>query len=299
MDTKDESFDYLNPAELVKEADFGETGIAEIRLGAKDYADPALYSYSKKDKTLTFSEELLKSLTGTTNILVRLENGKEFSFNLSSTMLAKADFENKEDNATLSGQYGIFWDANVEQTEGKDGGYAGLIHPEYDHLFVFGQHYWGTMGAVAFEKGESYTVEFDVKPDESSTEKTMKIYLRKAFDSYDPRCGIDPAGDGDDVQQDYTLDFSDGSCKGDGSEDFVEYTYDEKTGYTHVKISFKAPSAYDVILNANTGDFYYDGDRPGESGATSEPTNEDNIEAHENAKGICWIFDNLYVIKEQ
>ncbi len=297
MDTQDVDFDYADPKEIVINADFGDQAIADIRLGAKDYADADSYTYSEKDKTLTFSVDLLKSLSGTTNVLVRLENGKEFSFNINSTLLALADFENEDDNTLLTGQYGMFWGASITQSDDGKDGKAGLVKPEYDHLFVFGGHYWGTMGGVAFEKGESYQVEFDVKPEASSTEKTLDLYMRKAFDSYDPRCGIDPAGDGDDVQKYYTLDLSGGDCKGDGSADFVEYEYDAKTGYTHVTVTFKASSSYDVILNLNTGSNYYDGDRPGESGASGDPTNAENIKAREAAKSVAWLFDNISVIK--
>ena len=297
MDTGDVVFDHSKPEDLVLKADFGEQKIENIRLGSKNYADPKQYSYSEKDKTLTLKKDLLMTLAGETNILVRLENGKEFSFNLKSTMLAYADFEDAENNAVLTNNYGMFWGTTIEQADGKDGNHVGRIHPEYDHLFVFGNHYWGAMGNVTFEKGKSYTVEFDVKPEETSSAKSMTIYLRKAFESYDPRCGIDPAGEGDDVQKYFTLDFGSGSVKGEGDKDFVTYTYDEKTGYAHVKIEFKTVTSYDMILNANTGSFYYDGDRPGEKGSTKAPTNADNLAAREQAKGICWLFDNMSVSK--
>lgn len=298
MDTADASFDYSNPTDLVKSADFGGQAIADVRLGAKDYADPDMYAYSDADKTLTFKKELLMTLSGETNMLVRLENGKEFAFILKSTLLATATFDDAEQNAVLTNNYGMFWGAEIEQVEEDDGKLVGKVSPAYDHLFVFGNHYWGVMGTVAFEKGASYTVEFDVKPEATSTVKSLTIYLRKAFESYDPRCGLDPDGEGDDVQKYYTLDFSSGTCEGEGADDFVSFTYDETTGYAHVTIEFKTVSSYDMILNANTGGFYYDGDRAGESGSTDAPTNAENIAAHESAKGIAWIFDNLTLIAQ-
>ena len=296
MNTEDVTFDYSNPEDLVLQADFGKQKIADIRLGAKNYADPELYEYSDKDKTLTLKKEMLMTLAGETNILVRLENGKEFSFNLKSTVLAKADFEDPEEIAIWKGNYGMFWDCEIAQAE-EDGNHIGKVTPQYDHLFVFGNHYWGEMGNVSFEKGEAYHVEFDVKADEASAVKQMTIYLRKAFESYDPRCGIDPSGEGDDVQKSYTLDFSKGGCTGNGTEDFVTYTYDEKTGWTHVIVEFKTASSYDMILNANGG-YYFDSDRAGENGTGSAPTNAENIQAKENAKGICWLFDNVTVSKK-
>ena len=296
LDETPVAFDYEQPADVVKSADFGDQTITEIRMGARKYADKSLYSYDSAAKTLTLKKELLMSISGETNLLVRLSGGKEFSFTVNSTLCAKADFEDAEENALLSGQYGMFWDATVEAVA-DNGSFVGKIIPQYDHLFVFGDHYWGTCGDVAFEKGASYQVEFDVKVGETSTAKTLKLYIRKAFDSFDPRCGIDPNGEGDDVQKYYTLDFSGNGCTGEGNMD-VTYTYNEATGYTHVTIRFTASSAYNSILNCNTGDNYFDGDRPGESSTGSNPVNADNKAAYEAAKSVCWYFDNITVVKK-
>lgn len=296
LDETPVTFDYEQPADVVKSADFGDQTITEIRMGARKYADKSLYSYDSAAKTLTLKKELLMSISGETNLLVRLSGGKEFSFTVNSTLCAKADFEDAEENALLSGQYGMFWDATVEAVA-DNGSFVGKIIPQYDHLFVFGDHYWGTCGDVAFEKGASYQVEFDVKVGETSTAKTLKLYIRKAFDSFDPRCGIDPNGEGDDVQKYYTLDFSGNGCTGEGNMD-VTYTYNEATGYTHVTIRFTASSAYNSILNCNTGDNYFDGDRPGESSTGSNPVNADNKAAYEAAKSVCWYFDNVTIVKK-
>ena len=255
LDEKDVTFDYAQPADLVKAADFGERTISELRLGAKDYADESLYVYDNEAKTLTLKKELMMKLTGTTAILVRLSDGKEFSFNVKSTVLARADFEDEEQVSLLTDTYGIFWGTSIETEKDGFGNTIGRVNPEYDHLFAFG----------------------------------------KAFDSYDPRCGIDPSGEGDDVQKEYTLDFSSGSCTGNGNFDDVSFTYDETTGFTHVTAKFKTSSAYDTIFNCNTGKYYFDGDRPGEVGLSSDPTNEENKAAHENASSIIWLFDNLIV----
>ena len=295
LDEKDVTFDYAQPADLVKAADFGERTISELRLGAKDYADETLYVYDNEAKTLTLKKELMMKLTGTTAILVRLSDGKEFSFNVKSTVLARADFEDEEQVSLLTDTYGIFWGTSIETEKDGFGNTIGRVNPEYDHLFAFGNHNWGNIGTVAFDKGGTYQVEFDVKPADDSSVKTLTIYLRKAFDSYDPRCGIDPSGEGDDVQKEYTLDFSSGSCTGNGNFDDVSFTYDETTGFTHVTAKFKTSSAYDTIFNCNTGKYYFDGDRPGEVGLSSDPTNEENKAAHENASSIIWLFDNLIV----
>ena len=94
MDESTVNFNYEAQADVVKSADFGEQTISEIRLGNRTYADTSLYTYDAAAKTLTFSKELLASLPGNTNILVRLSGGKEFSVQLCNTLLAKADFEN-------------------------------------------------------------------------------------------------------------------------------------------------------------------------------------------------------------
>lgn len=296
MDEETVVFDYEHPADVVKSADFGDQTITEIRVGARKYADKSLYSYDRAAKTLTLKKELLMSVTGETNLLVRLSGGKEFSFTVNSTLCAKADFEDAEENALLSGLNGMFWDTNIE-TVIDNGSVVGKLVPQYDHLFVFGDHYWGTFGNVAFEKGGSYQMEFDVKVGETSTAKTLNLYIRKAFDSYDPRCGIDPNGEGDDVQKYYTLDFSGNGCTGEGNMD-VTYTYNEATGYAHVTIRFTASTAYNTILNCNTGGNYFDGDRPGESSTGSNPVNADNKAAYEAAKSVCWYFDNITVVKK-
>ncbi len=297
MDTKDVQFDFKNPADVVISADLGDSKIEEIRVGNKDYATEDQYEYSEKEKTLTLKKELLQTLTGTTSLLVRLDNGKEMSIDVVSTLLAGATFEKAENNALLTNTYGMFWGADVQQKTDANGNNLGMVRPEYDHLFVFGDHYWGVMGGVKLEKGTEYTMEFDVRPDESSTVKEFTIYLRKAFDTHDPRCGLDPSGEGDDVQKYYTLDFTNG-CEGKGTKDFVTYTYDESTGMTHVVVKFKTTSSFDMILNANTGGFYFDGERPGEYGVSSDPTNGENKLAYESAKGICWLFDNISVVQE-
>lgn len=298
MDEADVTFDYANPTDLVKTADFGDQTVSEIRLGARKYADKSLYHYDSTGKTLTFKKELLMGLTGETKVLIRLSGGKEFSFTVSSSLVANADFEEPDEVALLTGNYGMFWDAKIETIKGENGSMIGKVVPQYDHLFVFGDHYWSTIGGVAFEKGASYQLEFDIKPDAASTEKTLKLYLRKAFDSYDPRCGIEPDGEGDDVQKYYVLDMSGTGCTGEGNFTDITYVYDETTGYTHVTVRFKAATAYNTILNCNTGNNYFDGDRPGENGVSNAPTNADNIAAYEAAKGICWYFDNVKIVKQ-
>ena len=72
-------FDFKNPQDIVKSADFGDQTIENIRLGAKDYADPAMYSYDGSAKTLTLKKEMIMALPGTTNIMIRLSSGKEFA----------------------------------------------------------------------------------------------------------------------------------------------------------------------------------------------------------------------------
>lgn len=78
----------------------------------------------------------------------------------------------------------------------------------------------------------------------------------------------------------------------------VTYTYNEATGFTHVTIRFTASSAYNSILNCNTGGNYFDGDRPGESSTGSNPVNADNKAAYEAAKSVCWYFDNVTIVKK-
>lgn len=297
FDDADVCFSYEAPEDVVKAADFGTQTVENIRLGARAYADPSLYSYDAQAKTLTLKKEMLMNLPGETNILVRLSGGKEFSFNLTNTLLAYTDFENPEEIALLTGNYGMFWDATIDQVQQAGGTNVGKVTPQYDHLFVFGDHYWGDMGSVAFEKGCTYQVEFDVKPDDASTEHSLTLYLRKAFESYDPRCGIDPDGEGDDVQKYATVDFTNGVATVDGNMD-IQCTYNETTGFTHVTVVFKTSTAYDTIFNCNTGANYYDGDRPGENGLSSAPTNAENKTAYENAKGIIWYFDNLTIVKQ-
>ena len=297
LDDSAVSFDFKNPQDIVKSADFGDQTIENIRLGAKDYADPAMYSYDGSSKTLTLKKEMIMALPGTTNIMIRLSSGKEFAFDVTNTLLAAADFEAEGVAGTLTAQHGIFWGSELEIQDDGTGNHIGKLNPEYDHLFAFGDHYWGNIGGVEFEQGATYKVEFDIKPAEESTVKYVNLYLRKAFESYDPRCGIDPSGEGDDVQKYCKLDFADGTCKTDGNMD-VTCTYNEATGFTHITVTFKTSTAYDTIFNCNTGSFYYDGDRPGETGLTSDPTNAENKAAYESAKGIFWYFDNLTVIKQ-
>lgn len=297
LDDSEVAFDFKNPQDIVKSADFGDQTIENIRLGAKDYADPSMYSYDGNAKTLTFQKDLLMNLPGTTNIMIRLSGGKEFAFNVTNTLMAAADFETEGVAGVLSAQHGIFWGSDIEIQDDGTGNYIGKMNPEYNHLFVFGNHYWGDMGGVEFKQGATYKVEFDIKPAEESTVKYVNLYLRKAFESYDPRCGLEPSGEGDDVQKYCTLDFSSGTCTTDGNMD-VTCTYDEATGFTHVTVVFKTSTAYDTIFNCDTGDLYYDGDRPGETGLSSDPTNADNKAAHEAAKGIFWYFDNLTVIEQ-
>lgn len=293
LDDSAVSFDFKNPQDIVKSADFGDQTIENIRLGARDYADAAMYSYDGNAKTLTLKKEMIMALPGTTNIMVRLSGGKEFAFDVTSTLLAAADFEAEGIAGVLTAQHGIFWGTDLEiQNDG-----TGKLNPDYDHLFAFGDHYWGNIGGVEFEQGATYKVEFDIKPAEESTVKYVNLYLRKAFESYDPRCGIDPSGEGDDVQKYCKLDFADGTCKTDGNMD-VTCTYNDATGFTHVTVTFKTSTAYDTIFNCNTGNFYFDGDRPGETGLSTDPTNADNKAAYESAKGIFWYFDNLTVIKQ-
>lgn len=298
MDESTVNFNYEAPADVVKSADFGDQTISEIRLGNRTYADTSLYAYDSAAKTLTFNKELLAGLPGNTNILVRLSGGKEFSFQLCNTLLAKVDFEDSEENAALTGSQGVFAGAKLEAVEDGTGNTVGKLVPLYDHIFCYGDHYWGTYGGVVFEKDMTYRVEFDVKPDEASTEKVLKLYLRKAFDSYDPRCGMEPNGEGDDVQKYAYLDFSSGNCTTEGNMTGMTCTYDEATGYTHVVIEFKTSTAYTTIFNCNTGSNYYDSDRLGENGSFSDPTNAENKAAMEAAKSICWYFDNMVVTQQ-
>lgn len=225
FDDADVCFSYEAPEDVVKVADFGTQTVENIRLGARAYADPSLYSYDAQTKTLTLKKEMLMNLPGETNILVRLSGGKEFSFNLTNTLLAYTDFENPEEIALLTGNYGMFWDATIDQVQQAGGTNVGKVLLDNDfsqeldptvtknyhksswygatatledgwlhltsseHLFVFGTHYFGAYGGLQFETGKTYTVSFDLKRGSEFSNNAFTLTLAEEVENQDPRFG--------------------------------------------------------------------------------------------------------------
>ena len=233
MNTDKVVFDYAAPADIVKDADFGEESVDVIKVGTANYVDAQYYSYSKENKTLTIQKEFLSTLWGSHTLTVRLTNDEEYSFGFESNLLYKNDFSDPENLQPEITDYPAFW--GTERVSERDG--WGILEPKYDHLFVFGKHYWGLTGGVAFEAKTNYVMEFDVKPDPDSICKVLTIAVRRRDDGSDPRVGLILSG--------YALDFTNGCVGGKGflkdkefDESLATYTYDEATGVAQVKLTF-------------------------------------------------------------
>ncbi len=275
MNTEDVIFDFENPTDIVKDANFERETIDVVRVGVSDYVDKQYYSYEEDAEgngKFTLKKEFLSTITDNADILVRLTSGDEFGFNVKTNLLLYHDFS---DAGNLNPAKGagdakpVFWGATVTQSADEEK--WGLVNPDYDHLFVFGNHYWGTMGTVTFREGGSYELTFDVRSPETSAYRIMTIALRKS-DTSDPRTA-EIMKDENGYEMKYVLDFT--NCfSAAGNTGFASSVYDEKTKTAQVTVHFTVPADQNVILNADGG-YVMDKD-------------EDNK--------IVWEFDNMKIL---
>ena len=284
MDTDDVVFDYENPVDVVKEANFGEETVDVVRIGSTDYVDEQYYDYSFDEASgkgaFTLKKEFLSTIADSADILVRLTNGDEFLFTVTTNLMLDLDFSDPDNlnPARGSGSFKpVFWGAKVTQSQDEEK--WGVVNPQQDHTFVFGTHFWGTMGTVQFKRGHAYELTFDIASPEESIFRSLTIALRQNNDQ-DPR-GAEIMNDAEEHPMSFTLDFTNGYTSYGNTGFVVEDSYDEQTGVAHITVKFVAPEDQDVILNANGGQAYAD------SYLWSNAANDYKI---------FWRFDNMLML---
>ena len=221
-----------------------KTRIAHVEIRFKRYDDTGLVVVSKGvgDNEWLLDNFYIADITPPINVTkYDYDNGINFEGYETKNIVFSNDFsEELNKGVTQVWHKSAFYGSMAELSEGA----ARLTSDE--HLFTWGMHNWGMYGSVAFTKGATYKMSFDLQLGNNLANRDFELFV--ITENGDPRYG--------DVQKTLALNFTDfKKLVTENTDNFASVRYSKDSDWAHIEILFTADTkANTLVVARNRGD---------------------------------------------